>query len=352
MPTSERGIDRAARRASRFLVELGEELRRARAEAGLSQAAVGARLGLSQSLIARVEAGRHRVLSIHTAARLLSCVGRDLSMRVYRGAGPIHDIGQLQMLEELRSRLQGGLRFRTEVPLGLAGDQRAWDAVTDGPGLVVAWECYTRMENVQATERTLNAKQRDSGVPCVVLVLKESRHNREVARAASGLRRSFPLGARGIFGAVRRGQQPRSNGFMFLRRVVDERGRVAVAWVIRDRDEPEDPGCRGAPRLARKVEEDGDLAAIRVGDAEGTGPLPSVAGGWCDQGESTLAELLCPGIHLTRSIDPEADLDVFARRPIPAPEAELEAAELQVHAAIVRGPQLEPERLLVELSAS
>lgn len=216
MPTSERGIDRATRRASRFLVELGEELRRARAEAGLSQAAVGARVDLSQSLIARIEAGRHRSLSIQSAARLLSCVGRDLSVRVYRGAGPIHDIGQLRMLEELKSRVPSGLRFRTEVPIGLAGDQRAWDAVTDGPGLAVAWECYTRLEDVQATERALNLKQRDAGMPCVVLVLKESRHNREAVRAAPGLRRSFPLGARAIFGALRSGHQPGSNGCMFL----------------------------------------------------------------------------------------------------------------------------------------
>jgi hypothetical protein len=102
------------------------------------------------------------------------------------------------------------------VPLGLAGDQRAWDAVTDGRGLAVAWECYTRLEDLQATERALNLKQRDSGMPCVVLVLKESRHNREAAPAAPGLRRSFPLGARAVFAALERGEQPRSNGLMFL----------------------------------------------------------------------------------------------------------------------------------------
>jgi hypothetical protein len=102
------------------------------------------------------------------------------------------------------------------VPLGLAGDQRAWDAVTDGRGLAVAWECYTRLEDLQATERALNLKQRDSGMPCVVLVLKESRHNREAARAAPGLRRSFPLGARAVFAALERSEQPRSNGLMFL----------------------------------------------------------------------------------------------------------------------------------------
>jgi transcriptional regulator with XRE-family HTH domain len=215
MPTSERGTDRAARRASRFIIQLGEELRRARGEAGLSQAALGARLGVSQSLIARIEAGGHRTLSIATAARLLACVGRDLSMRVYRGAGPIHDISQVRLLEDLKSRVPSGMRFRTEVPLGLSGDQRAWDAVVDGPGLAVAWECYTRLEDVQATERSLSLKQRDSAMPCLVLVLKDSRHNRAAVRSAPGLRRSFPLGTRAIFAALKCGEQPRSNGLIF-----------------------------------------------------------------------------------------------------------------------------------------
>ena len=116
----------------------------------------------------------------------------------------------------MQVRIPPGLRFRTEVTLALPGDQRAWDAMVDGPGIAVAFECYSRLEDAQATERFLNLKQRDSGVPCVVLVLKDSRHNRAAIAAASGLRRAFPVTGRAVFAALRAGKQPKANGLMFL----------------------------------------------------------------------------------------------------------------------------------------
>lgn len=207
-------MDRAARRASRFLVEVGEELRRARRQRGISQAAIARAVGLSQSEVSRIENGRNQMVPLTSAARILAAAGLDLSVRVYPGGAPIRDIGQVKLLARLRAEIHSGLRWRTEVPI--AGDLRAFDAVIDGHGVQVAVECVTRLEDAQATERAINGKQRDAAMPRLVLTLADSRHNRAAVAAATSLREAFPLGSRAILAALRVGRQPAGNGLIFL----------------------------------------------------------------------------------------------------------------------------------------
>ena len=62
-----------------------------------------------------------------------------------------------------------------------------------------------------------------------------------------------------------------------------------------------------------------------------------------------MGELLSPGIDLARRIDAEAELHPVARRALTAPEAELEGAELEIHAGFIPGPTPEAEGRFVEL---
>ena len=171
---------------------------------------------MSQSQVARIEAGQLDTLGFVAASRLLALVGRDLAPRIYPGPAPAHDAPQLALAERLHARIPDGYRWRTEVALGLQGDQRAWDVVTDRPGVTVAWELITRLDDVQAAERAIHLKQRDGQVPCVVLVLKKSAHHRRLVAASPGLRRAFPLGSRSLIPALRRGRQPPMNGVILL----------------------------------------------------------------------------------------------------------------------------------------
>lgn len=216
MPSYERVVDRATRRAKHFLIELGDEVRRGRRRAGISQATLGKSAGISQSEVGRIESGTSRALSIGNAARVVAAVGLDLSVRVYPGGSPIRDIGQLKLLARLRGHVHPSLRWRTEVPIPIAGDQRAFDAVIDGVAVKVAVECITRLEDVQATERAVNRKQFDASIPCLILVLAATRHNRAALAAAPTLRDAYPLSTRAILAGLRVGRQPSANGLIFL----------------------------------------------------------------------------------------------------------------------------------------
>lgn len=216
MPTYERVVDRATRRARRFLAELGDEVRRGRRQAGVSQTGLGNVVGISQSQVARIEGGQCQTLSIATAARILAAVGLDLSVRVYPGGAPIRDAGQLKLLARMRAHVHPRLRWRTEVPLSIPGDQRAFDAVIDGEAVRVAVECVARLDDAQATERAINRKQRDAAIPCLILALAGTRHNRAAVAAAPALREAFPLTTRAVLAALQAGRQPAANGLIFL----------------------------------------------------------------------------------------------------------------------------------------
>lgn len=102
------------------------------------------------------------------------------------------------------------------MPIPIAGDQRAFDAVIDGGAVKVAVECVTRLEDAQATERAVNRKQLDAGIPCLILVLAATRHNRAALAAAPTLREAYPLSTRAILAGLRVGRQPSANGLIFL----------------------------------------------------------------------------------------------------------------------------------------
>jgi transcriptional regulator with XRE-family HTH domain len=182
MPAREGPVDRATRKAVRAVADLGRELRDARLAHGLSQGAVGGRIGLSAAQISRIERGRSPEVSVYQLARALSVVGLDLSTRAYAGAQPIRDAAHAELLSRLRTQVPNGARWRAEVPLPAQGDQRAWDAVIAMDGQLIAVEAETRPRDLQAQARSLALKRRDGGIENVILLLSDSRHNRRLVR--------------------------------------------------------------------------------------------------------------------------------------------------------------------------
>ena len=192
----------------------------ARVGAGLSLRDVAAASGASHQQLARFERGDLERVSIAELGAWCAIVGLDLSIRAYPAGDPIRDRAQLALLERFRARLHPSLRWRTEVPLPIERDLRAWDA--DIRGTVPApWrarvEAETKLADLQALERRLQLKIRDDPVGHVVLLVSETRSNRQAIRLLKdGLRETLPLDARDMLAALGTGRDPGASGIVVL----------------------------------------------------------------------------------------------------------------------------------------
>ncbi|HEY7827468.1 MAG TPA: helix-turn-helix transcriptional regulator [Candidatus Limnocylindrales bacterium] len=217
MTSRERALDRANRRGAALVGDLGRQLREARMEHGLSQAFVGRAVGLSRSAVSRIERGTVPAVSVVNLARLMSVVGLELSARAYPSGSPLRDQGQVNVLGRLKGQLAVPLIWRAEVPVGGAGDLRAWDLVISNGQDRVAVEAETRLTDLQAVQRRIALKSRDSGIGTVILLLAASRTNRNAVRLFhDAVMESFPVPGSEVLGDLRMGRLPSGSTVILL----------------------------------------------------------------------------------------------------------------------------------------
>jgi transcriptional regulator with XRE-family HTH domain len=188
--------------------------------AGLSLRDAAAASGASRSQLWRFERGDTDRVAISELGAWFSVLGMDVVMRAYPAGDPIRDRAQLALLERLRARLHPTLRWRTEVPLPIDGDLRAWDAeirATPPDRWRVRVEAETRIADAQALERRLALKRRDDPDGHVILLVADTRANRAVlAGLRDGLRATLPLGQRAIMAALAAGHEPGGSGIVVM----------------------------------------------------------------------------------------------------------------------------------------
>jgi transcriptional regulator with XRE-family HTH domain len=201
MTTSERPIDRGRRRARQAIRLLGTEIHGARVAAGLSLEDAGRPCGMSHTEVRRIEAGELRRLDAAKLFCLADAVGLDASLRLFPGGDAVRDAAHAALLGRLRALLHPSLRWRTEVPLPIPGDRRAWDALILGDGWSCPVEAETRLGDGQALARRVALKQRDGGADHVLIIASDTRHNR---LAAGSVRAAFGPTLAGPAPAVRR----------------------------------------------------------------------------------------------------------------------------------------------------
>jgi transcriptional regulator with XRE-family HTH domain len=218
MSIRERAADKGARRAKSIVTDLGEELRRARLDHGLSQADVARAVKISRAQVSRIERAAAPKVSILQIARLLAVLGLELGARAYPAGLPIRDAAHRALIERLRARASPALAWRFEVPLGRVGDQRAWDLVLRIGAAQFAVEAETRPHDIQALQRRVSLKLRDDpGVSGVLLLLADTRHNRILLREhGPALRTDFPVPASEILRALAEGRVPGGSGILVL----------------------------------------------------------------------------------------------------------------------------------------
>jgi transcriptional regulator with XRE-family HTH domain len=217
MPTRETRSDRGREVGLRLRIKIARELRDARRSAGLSQSAAGAAADMSHGQVSRVERARLEHMTIDQLARLSTSLGLDLVVRTYPAGDPVRDVAQLRLLERFHERISENWRWRSEVPLPITGDRRAWDAVLGHAGVTIGVEAETVLDDVQALERRLALKRRDGLLDHVVLLLARTTRNRvALAAVGPGLREAFPVEARAMLQALRDGRDPGGSGIVML----------------------------------------------------------------------------------------------------------------------------------------
>ena len=197
-------------------MKLGSEHRIARINAGLSLRVVANATHTSHQQIHRFEHGNLPSASIADVGAWCGVVGLDLVVRAYVGGDPVRDIGQQRLLDRLRVRLHPALRWRTEVALPVEGDRRAWDAMISGSDWRIAVEAETVLHDLQALERRLDLKRRDGAVARVLLLVADTRRNRDALGSAPAAFIGFDRSARRVLSALTRGQAPASSALLFL----------------------------------------------------------------------------------------------------------------------------------------
>jgi transcriptional regulator with XRE-family HTH domain len=217
MGTRERPGDGGAITAQRIVAAMAVDLRETRISAGLSQRALARAAGVSQSQVSRLELGMLEQPTVEQLARVSRCLGLRLHMRLFPDGAPLRDEAHVALLHRLRRRLPN-LSLRFEVPLPGAGEQRAWDAGAPVEAGMVAFEAETRLRDVQALVRRIEAKRRDDPeVVAVVLVASDTANNRRVLTVAGDLLRAqLPLGSRSVLAALARNEAPSPGGIVLL----------------------------------------------------------------------------------------------------------------------------------------
>lgn len=173
---------------------------------------------MQQTRVSRLERGEAPHAMLSEVNSVAAAVGLRLVVRCYPAGSPLRDAAQVALLEQLRVRLDRSWRWRTEVPVPVAGDLRAADAVIAGNGYQIVVEAWTRLTDLQAQTRAAQLKRQAFGEARLLILLADTAHNRAALREAAGsIRADFPFRTRGMLTALASGRDPGADGVVILR---------------------------------------------------------------------------------------------------------------------------------------
>jgi transcriptional regulator with XRE-family HTH domain len=211
-------IHEAVIETARAVVRLGRELRLARIREGLTQAELAARLGWSQARISLIERGRYAHATPADLGRHAAAVGLRLYLRAFPGRRRLLDAPQLALLSRLRELIHAAWQWELEVPMPRPGDLRAGDCRLVLGACSILVEAITRLADLQAQLRDARAKAAELGVNRLILLVADTRANREAYReAGAAVGAAFPTTGRAILRALREGRDPEADGIVFLK---------------------------------------------------------------------------------------------------------------------------------------
>lgn len=155
------------------LARMGTELRSSRRRRGLTQSALGSRIGVTQSTVSQVERGFGGTLSLDVWQRLFVGLGRRLVIDA--GRDPIRepvDAGHLRIQElVLRIGRAAGYRGLFELPTRPIDPSHSTDVCLRSDALrrLLLIECWNTITDIGAAARSTNRKLADAADLAVAL---------------------------------------------------------------------------------------------------------------------------------------------------------------------------------------
>ena len=185
---SRRAINDGDRQLRRTASRLGEEVRELRLRYGVTQAQTARAVGVTRSVICRLEQGDPNV-SNRILARVAATLGADFRIAIYPAGSPvIHDAAHARIVEAILRRSHPAWRPTVEASVPGPG-RRSTDIRFQRGDDVVLVEVETRVRAFEAIVRELADKRAavtaatSSGVRVhVVLALPPTRHHRALIR--------------------------------------------------------------------------------------------------------------------------------------------------------------------------
>lgn len=209
-------------RANYLAGSFGRELRIARMSAGLTQASLARRAGVSQQLASWAELGRGDI-SLEARCRLAAACGHELGWRLYPVATVrLRDSGQLGLAQAIVGAAHPTWRPRVEVPVA-AGDARAADLLLTGPIEIIHIEIERALVDFQAQlrsaqiKRELLATQEERPIRLVIAVPDAPSSQARLAPFSQLITQTMPATSRTIWRAIRGGEPLNTDGILFVR---------------------------------------------------------------------------------------------------------------------------------------
>jgi transcriptional regulator with XRE-family HTH domain len=193
MPSVTTGISRLAihdgdRQLRRTCIRFGEEIREIRLRVGVSQAALARAIGVTRSVICRMEQGDPNV-SARIRSRAVAALGADFRIAVFPSGAPlIHDAAHARIVEAVLRRCHPTWHRTVEAPVPGPG-RRSTDIRLDRGADTVLMEVETHVRALEAIiregseKRSAVADASDGRRIHVALVLPPTRHHRSLVGA-------------------------------------------------------------------------------------------------------------------------------------------------------------------------
>jgi hypothetical protein len=208
--------ERGRRRGRRLLHDAIDEFHVARLAGSITQERIGRALDRSDAWVSWTESGQNEAVSIVHLSQLMACVGLELSVRAYPAGRGIRDDAQAAVLERFVSLVVPSWSWATEVPIPIKGDLRAWDGVLLG-SCRIGVDAETRIRDIQAVDRRVMLKLRDSELDRAIILVPDTRSNRAMlSSTAQSVKSNYPIPGRLALESLRNGRDPGGNAIIVV----------------------------------------------------------------------------------------------------------------------------------------